>query len=474
MPPKRNNERYYNWGFALVVILFLAYKFQDLTLPYFWDELGVYSQSATYQFYHRLSLMPNSVPPEFSRGHPLFYTFINAIVFRLFGCTPVPVHAFNQLIAVGVLTAVYVYTSRYFNRLAGLVSAAILAIQPVFLAQAGLVIPEMLLAFFVVLCIFCYYEERYALFGFFATLAILTKESGIVLPCYGLFYAVVSYFIFGKRGNAFKPLNLFFTVSPFIVYGLFLVIQKQQNGWYFFPYHMETMASSLHEVNEHFKGQFNFVFWAQGRYWWKNVVLAGVAAAIVSNRVQRQSIAESIIMPLGIYVTGFLVFSAINFYMERYVLQLVVLFAIVTGAAVVTIFNNKYWGAVAMVLLCLNALDNFIAPGFNYDTDLGYRPAVRCLEKAVEYVARESKGEHFCYGNFPAYFALSCKDAGYLKGKTVKLDDYNDTLEYAIHTEPGADFKIFPGWEILVHREVFVDTNTRTEVLVLKKVQRGP
>ncbi|MGK3893880.1 phospholipid carrier-dependent glycosyltransferase, partial [Enterococcus faecium] len=79
-----------------------------------------------------------------------------------------------------LLLAIYLKLSSFFSPLAGFLSAVVLAVQPVFVAQSGFILPEVCLALFVLLALCFYYEERFwlfALFALFASMAILTKES---------------------------------------------------------------------------------------------------------------------------------------------------------------------------------------------------------------------------------------------------------------------------------------------------------
>ena len=45
---------------GLVLLPFWTYKLRDLSLPYFWDELGVYGRAAVYLHDHALGLLPSN------------------------------------------------------------------------------------------------------------------------------------------------------------------------------------------------------------------------------------------------------------------------------------------------------------------------------------------------------------------------------------------------------------------------------
>src|ERR1019366_3043834 len=129
----------------------IAFKLHDVYLPCFWDELGVYAQAADYQYHHGLSLMPSSVPAVISRGHPLLFTFLNACAIKVFGEHVFVLHYFSLFISTMLILMVYLKTTKYFGQLTGIISVAILILQPLFLAQSAMVLPEIALAFFVFL-----------------------------------------------------------------------------------------------------------------------------------------------------------------------------------------------------------------------------------------------------------------------------------------------------------------------------------
>ena len=101
----------YHLIFIAAIACLIVFKWSDLSLPYFWDELGVYTQAADYQVQHGISLAPASVPPVLSRGHPLLFTCMNAIVRRVFGEQVMVAHVFCFFIAVLLLAVIYLKVS---------------------------------------------------------------------------------------------------------------------------------------------------------------------------------------------------------------------------------------------------------------------------------------------------------------------------------------------------------------------------
>src|SRR4051812_27762575 len=169
---ERNNQRFYNTLTIAVIAAFVVLKFQDLFLPYYWDELAVYSRASLYLSDHGLGLMPASLPPTWSRGHPLLFQFIYAVGFTLFGKSVVVGHSISLAVACILLLAVYKKVASFYNRLIGFCTVLLLCAQPVFIAQSAFVLPEMMLALFAFLAFAAYYERKMVRFAVYASLAL--------------------------------------------------------------------------------------------------------------------------------------------------------------------------------------------------------------------------------------------------------------------------------------------------------------
>lgn len=441
MHQTHNYNRYYNYFFAFVVIVFTCIKISHLSLPYFWDELGVYAQGAVHQYNHGISLMPASLDPNISRGHPLLLTVLNATALKLFGNKPLVAHSFQLLIAITLLCSVYHYTAQFYNRLTGLVAAAILAFQPVFISQSILVLPEVTLALFLFLALVNYIVGRYTLFALFCSLAILTKESAVVLPAAMLTYAIVRWLATNQTNEAFSLKNLLLTIAPYIIFGLFLAAQKIQNGWFFFPYHYDNAGFSIHETLTKLKDFIEFLIQRQNRYWWKNILIASAVLAILRGRISASLLQKGIVAPSIIFIVSFLAFSSLSFYMERYVLVLLVLLAILTAAALATILRHKLPVAIATLLLIYVANMRYASDDiWRNDIDMGYIKHIHTLQQAVNYCANTTGGKDLIFSNFPGYFAINFAESGYInKTELIRgCREMTDSLKYIIISNPGA------------------------------------
>jgi 4-amino-4-deoxy-L-arabinose transferase-like glycosyltransferase len=420
--PSTKRESLYEWIFAALLLGLFAFKFNDLFLPYFWDELGVYSRGAIYMCNNGLGLMPATLPADISRGHPLLFFFMHGLVLRVFGDYVFVAHSFALLISFALLGVIYIKISKYYNQLTAIAGTVLLAVQPIFLSQSALVLPEVTVTLFSILSLTSFYEKKFRQFAIFCTLAVMTKESGTVILPAVIAYSILQWILSGKKPAAFRPLNAFLIFVPALVFTLFLVVQKIQMGWFFFPYHLENVQLDALMFKNNFVQIFNILFWDQGRYWMEKVLFIGLAFAIVKQRLSIKSIGDGLIILLLIFMVGFVSIPSLSFVGERYVFTVTALACVLTGIAITTISRNKIFVSALVIFLSVIALQHAEEPRFHNDADLGYRRSVNTLQSAIDYAGAISKPGDGVSGNFPCYFALSVPEAGYLRG--LKLQQF--------------------------------------------------
>lgn len=159
-----------------------------LPLPYFWDEAGYYIPAALDLSRHGL-LVPQSTLPT---GHTPLLSIYLAVVWRLFGFSPLVTRAALVLVAALTIVALGALGGRSVRgegqREILLWSALCLALSPLFFAQSSLAHPEILVALFTTLAVLALLRERMVAFAFAASLAVLSKETAaILLPVVWLF-----------------------------------------------------------------------------------------------------------------------------------------------------------------------------------------------------------------------------------------------------------------------------------------------
>lgn len=397
------DDKVFKWLAFLAIALFALFKLPELLLPYFWDELGVYSRAALYLAQNGLRLLPGSIPPELSRGHPLVFQFVQALGYVCFGKSVMVGHAIPLGITVVLLGAVYHQVAVICNRLVALCTVLLLMAQPVFIAQSVMVLPEMLLSLLCFLSLTSYYLRRFVMFAVYSSLALLVKESAIIIPvvvfAFGFWQDVVNR---QQKGYmAARPLAL--TFVPLLVFAGFLLLQKVQNGWFFFPEHIGYVSFSLERILKHNQGYQKFLFFEQGRYWWVKVLIAGAAFWFLKKRFQPGGFTWLSI----ILVITFIAFGSLNFYMNRYMLPVFPFLAFLVVVSLYAVSRRAVWVLPVTLMLsglCLRDLD----PGyFNYDCDMGYKHHLHVQQQVLNRLCEMDNDTTTIKADFPMYFAIS-------------------------------------------------------------------
>jgi len=156
-----------------------------LRLPYFWDEAGYYIPAAM-DFYRSWLLIPQTTLPE---GHSPLVMIYLGLAWRLFGYSAWTARIAMTLIATATVASVYVLARRIANREIAAWSAVLLALSPLFFAQSTLAHLDLATALFTILAVLFLLCDRFWLFALAASLAVLSKETGVVLLPVVWFYA---------------------------------------------------------------------------------------------------------------------------------------------------------------------------------------------------------------------------------------------------------------------------------------------
>ena len=186
--------------FAFLLLLHAHF----LRLPYFWDEAGYYIPAA-FDFYRHGRLIPRLT---LASGHtPLVMVYLG-LLWRLFGFSTLVTRAGMLLIAAAAVLGACLLGQRVGGWQVGCWSALLLAIEPLFFAQSSLAFLDLATACFTTWAILFLIEKRFWSFALAASLAVLSKETAVVM------LPVVWAFLFFRRKSvglhawcaAFAPL----------------------------------------------------------------------------------------------------------------------------------------------------------------------------------------------------------------------------------------------------------------------------
>ena len=413
-----------DFSFLVGLVIFVLFKIPDLSIAYFWDELGVYVPGALkMKDDGTIGLLPANLEPLYSRGHPLLFVFSQAAWFELFGDDVVTGHTFSLLLGVLTLVAFYWCSRNLAGATVALVASITLAAQPVFYAGAGVILPEMMLALFTIPAVWAIIRQRWWWYALWGSLAMMTKESAIVIPGLALL-VLFAESIAAKDFFSRNRWRLFLIgLVPILVFALFLIIQRIQNGWFFFPLHVDLM-NSLEQGLEDLWYIFKDIMSRQGRIIPAFVFGLGFVFLLFSNRdIERRSFVIS-----AIFILLCLCFAAYNFYLLRYMLYCIP-FLILPAAWFISIIAGKGHRNLALPAVIVYAVVSttmslkFMNPAqFGDTSDMSYKRVVALKQEAIDWLEQQPFRDSVVEANFPIFQALADPRNGYVE-RTIQYSE---------------------------------------------------
>jgi len=426
-------------SFLLLLLLFIRAKYPDLSLPYFWDEAGVYVPGALRMKDTAISLLPDGLEPLYSRGHPLLCYATFAAGFRLFGDSVWVGHAVALGIACLTLLVFFLFVKEVFGRAAALMASLLLCVQPMFYSMSGFILPEMMLTLFSVLGIWGLSTQRWWLYLLGACLAVLTKESGLILPAVA-FIVWLQGAVKERRLFSANQLWLFLAViTPVLLFAGFIGLQKMQHGWYFFPLHTQLMQHSIARVIHKCLVVMSMLFHEQGRGWLALLTLLMLLINAIYPGKDRRITAALHWSLLFLLLS--IAFSATNYYLHRYILP-VIPFMVLPGVWFSISITGRlprlprYAVLLGFTGFCVYEGIRHQDSGHFADTnDMSYKQLVLCQKDCIRWVAQQPWSRSLIMVNFPVNTALVDQRMGYLSPGT--------RLNYTVDVSAPATYGIF-------------------------------
>jgi len=359
----------------LAILVFVIAKLPHLQAAFYWDESWVYAPAIFLMYAHGPSLLPNSIPAEYSRGHPLLYQAACALWMDIFGKSNFSMHCFALAVSVILAITVYVTIRKLFGPRAALIAVVLLLFNVPFYAQSSFLLTDIALGLFALLAIFSYSRDRFVITAIALTLGMYTKESGLVvcgvLGLDALLGAV------GRRASAktkvFRILSVF---VPLIALAGFFLLQKTELGYYLFPGHLAIINTGFSYTCAHiFQSFTHLLIYEHGflnfavllvltiaavlavkkaGYLWLPAMLCAVYACIIFLSYkdllfyvlllsiiamviwllkhpikQYDAVQQKFVRLSAAFCAAFIYFSSINFYEERYLFPVALMASVV-------------------------------------------------------------------------------------------------------------------------------------------------
>lgn len=451
----------------IVLAVFIALKIPHLHYAYYWDESWPYAAAITDLYHHGISLAPDAIDAELSRGHPLFFHATAASWMSIFGRTHIAMHSFALLIAVLFLIAIYETGIRLFNPKVAALAVLMVATQEMFFVQSSMLLLEVLVAFLCFMSLSFYVAEKYFFTALSLTMLFYTKESGLVMG-FVLGVDALAGLLRKNAGLRKKLMGLASVGIPVILIAIYFAIQKHVRGWYIFPFYAGLVQHNWNNFWYDFRmNAVRSVFYDYEKY--RYFLLLGVVALIAAAR-QRSYRPLALLLPLiciyyfvddkragrllpgipffivfigsvllflyayarlgsynktqqkfivlsGLFILCFLIFSATNFFTPRYMMAAMMPMFFISAVffdALATKINSWVYYPIAAVVLCISAYAFKTNNNFG-DCDLGAFDAMYVQQKLTDYLEDNvGKDKYISCGPFIELQHLVNPATGYL------------------------------------------------------------
>lgn len=399
-------------------IITLAVKIPHLCLPYFFDE--------TYSYYRAIlelanvgpTMLPGSVPTIITKGHPLFFYFLGSSWMKFIaGDSVLLMRLFPLLISLGSLYVFHRFAKRHTNLLLANISVVVLSLQPLFLGQASLVLPEILLFLLFMLSFDSYLSRQYVWYALFGSLVMLTKETGAVfIMVFGLAFLFENYRSWNSK--VFWR-NLLLMGVPVLVYLIFLILHYFAYGVFFYEEHLGYITIDPLKVLNKFNSSVWMLLLAQGR----NFIFYTAIAALLTLLVRKKKIEYKRLLILCLtIIIAFMTFSILNFYVYRYILPVLGI-SLLALLVLIQQIKWKFQPVNIAYILCVISVSAYYSATKRgqSDADLGYIQFLVVHQQMVEYCEQQGWYNKEISGGYNMVMSLRDHYAHYLTtGKNFK------------------------------------------------------
>jgi len=506
------------WELVAIVAVFLLFHLPKLAFPHFWDEAWVYAPAIRSMAGKGPSLLPDAISLDLTRGHPLLFQFMGGLWMKVFGISNTSAHAFALSLTLLLLVVLYMLVRQYHGRGAALAATLFVAAQPMFVALSAMLYPEVLLSLGLLLAIFGSAYNRTILFVTGLSVALYAKESALVFFVAFLAWDVLRILVLKDSWR----LLLKFIVPALVLISHPLLLYIY-HGWFLYPEHTSLITTNLGDIMYRLRMILDFVFQQQYRGWllyplmvlgvlslrlkhfWVKPVLLVLGFVAYKVLFVRWVIPEPLfplvvaiacvappvlwfymrgdkkITPvhhffaLGyLVITGFILFSAMNFYTPRYMLNTVTL-ACVMGAILLWRSFLPRWAKIAVtaagVMIPLYATYSLREVG---ELTLGVYDDMKVQQGMVEWMVDNALREDTVCTNFVTSVYLRDEYAGYVNHDNYFIAPFQNVCssecngKYIIYTATTSFCEEFQH-DLSGYRKVYSDTINQSFATVFRR-----
>jgi hypothetical protein len=389
-----------------------------LRLPYMWDEAGYYVPAALDFFRHGFLVPQNTLPT----GHTPLVSICLAAAWWLLGYAPLVSRLSMVAFAAGTLVALYVLGRAFASRETATWACVLLGLSPLFFAQSSLVFLDLPAAFTTTVAVWALVRGRMAWFAVAASLAVLTKETAVVIVPVAVVFVCLY-----RRPRAQS--TWLWLAAPVVVLGVWAIYYHHVTGFWtgnaeYLQYNLystlepgRVAVSLLRRLYQVFVAGFNWLLVMASLLAYRRIRAARASNSTTPPSVEAstESRTEFFFIAAGLAAVYVAMLSLVGgAVLMRYLLPMLPCFYLALAMVIEALSRPAM--RVAFVLVAAGFVGSwFINPPypFAYENNLSYVDFIRLHQQAAEWLSAQP-GHPRILTAWPATDELRRPELGYV------------------------------------------------------------
>ena len=414
-----NSRLTFGLGFIGTFAGLVALHSPLLRLPYLWDEAGYYIPAAL-DFFHQGLLIPQHT---LDTGHTPLISICLAGAWWLLGYAPLVTRLTMVAFAAGTIVSLYMVGRAVTSRETAIWACVLLALSPLFFTQSSLVFLDLPAAFTTTVAVWALLQRRMAWFALAASLAVLTKETAVIIV------PVAIVFVFLYRKPDHKVIWLWLS-APVLTVGVWAIYYHHVTGFWtgnaeYLQYNLystlepaRVTVALLRRLYQLFVAGFNWllILAALLAYRRMKATRALKSAESRSNDISEGKRKELFFIAAGLAAVYVAMLSLVGgAVLARYLLPMIPCFYLALVLLVETL-RRPVMRAVFVLVAVAFVASWFVNPPypFAYENNLAYADFIRLHQEAAEWLSSQP-GHPRILTAWPATDELSHPELGYVK-----------------------------------------------------------
>lgn len=414
----------YHIPLIMSLAMLMAITIPMMALPYCYSEAQILSDSILHMKNHGIGVVFNNETVEL----PNFFDILIYPIVKYLTTKPLYLHIIMSIISAFTIYIAYKIGKFFFSIHAGVMSAAIMCVQNVFIAQSGLVLPSMLLTLCILGGLYTFFREKYNLCTILLCVASLTDIIGLAASLILLAsYIKIKY----REWSIFKNIML---CMPIVLWFVYEAISLTICGKFSIRHNVTSIAN--------FANNLYFIFIDQYRF----VLTAIIVILITITLIQQKTpyfVKDMANITMQTFV-AIIVASSLVDNSESWNLTSICLLSVFAGCLISTLPTSYYTKYLIACTAIVSAAMGCAQRNKVTDAYVNYKSKIKVDIKTVELAQSQSNGTILCDKFFKKY--LTVTDLGYNNGTifyctTGENDDpttsYNTAIISGFCTTPA-------------------------------------